>query len=302
MFVEMAPIGVGAQMRFARPWIGVLCGLLSLSFGCTRPEREDRSLAKPPIRATPMPADVHFRRAVLFKPRHPEHHGRLGELAPLIVQEVGDDASPEIAVLEVYAVASETAGRSAFRQVMYAWRREGEGSERQDRWSAICMTLDHSGFPMAVEVLGRSDSAARVLFVSTSLESAARALFGNPAPGRRYAVERPMDETPHVIVVGDFEDGPIPMGPYVYVAADRREIAAVICRCSPSRVDEFSESTYYELPSVERFGDGWPWDDIKIDGAGPLVHPATANSGIGSIPGWPSLDQVLRWPQAPENP
>ena len=54
------------------------------------------------------------------------------------------------------------------------------------------------------------------------------------------------------------DDGPVPMGPIVYLEAGTRLVGTIICRCMPSQVDEFTETPYYDL---------LPLDDLAESGA-----------------------------------
>ncbi len=115
----------------------------------------------------------------------------------------------------------------------------------------VRLTLDADGKPVIWEVMADM-SGARVIFVSESLEAAARAKFGPPLPGRRYAVERSVEETPAVVVARVIDDGPVPMGPFVYLSAGTHCVSTVLCRCMPPQVRSLRSTLTYELvPSQE---------------------------------------------------
>lgn len=109
------------------------------------------------------------------------------------------------------------------------------------------MTLGDDGFPVIFETNVSSDSQLRVLFVSKSLEEAAAA--GNAAvlPERHFSIETSLDNAPRVVVARVLEDGPMPMGPFVYLSRENSSITTLICRCMPSQVRQFVETAYYEL-------------------------------------------------------
>jgi hypothetical protein len=115
----------------------------------------------------------------------------------------------------------------------------------------IRLTLDSGGKPVIWEAMADT-SGARVMFVSESLEAAARAKFGPPLPDRRYAVERSVEAAPAVVVARVIDDGPIPMGPFVYLSAGTRCVSTVLCRCMPPQVKSlFSTRTYDLAPSQD---------------------------------------------------
>ena len=75
----------------------------------------------------------------------------------------------------------------------------------------IRITLNSAGQPAIWEVLA-DGSGAELIFVSQSLEAAALAEFGKPLPGRRYAIERSVEEAPSVVVARVIDDGPMAHG------------------------------------------------------------------------------------------
>jgi len=105
------------------------------------------------------------------------------------------------------------------------------------------------GFPIVWDVLDPG-SPSDVVFVSESVESLAAERFGPPLPGRRYSIERPVGRGAIVPLV--LSDGPVPMGPYVYLESDRNEIDSLRCRCMSSKVDNYTETREYAvLPMAE---------------------------------------------------
>lgn len=110
----------------------------------------------------------------------------------------------------------------------------------------VRITLDREGFPMVWEVLDES-TGADLVFVSEDLETAALESFGDVEPGREFAVERPIEDSPDVVVARAIESGPVPMGPFVYLDGVSHDVRTVICRCMPSQVNEILGSDEYEL-------------------------------------------------------
>jgi hypothetical protein len=170
----------------------------------------------------------------------------------------------------VYAHAGivELQGREYDRRT-YLWT-VGPSSRAQ----GIRATLGSDGFPTLYEVLTDA-SGARLIFVAQALEEAAIGQFGDPLAGRRFTIERAVEEAPDVVVAGTLEPGPIPLGPFVYVTAPAGDVSSVICRCMESRVGAIVESLEYELV---------PIDELSASGL--------------ALPAWLGEDPTrsLRWP------
>ena len=236
-----------------------------------------------------------FFQAVFFKPRGDATDGFEASLAPLIVQEVSAeyDAIPASdrfgavrfdkqgqAVIDatlptIYTASTETTVRDrTYRQLVYVWwyepSIENKGDSLSPPMQGIRLTLGDDGFPIVVEawasqgVVG-GENIPHVLFVSRSFEALASEQFGPPLSGRRYSVERGIDETPDIVAAGLIEDGPIPMGPYVYLDAKVKSVTTLLCRCSPSQVNRFVETDYYELQPLDRL-DAWGFEVLSRRG------------------------------------
>ncbi len=264
-----------------------------------------------------------FDLGVFYKPREGSAADQDVDLAPLIIQEVAPEAADragvnrfgalvidehgtfrvELSRPTVYtATSSVTIGGVEHDQVVYVWfYPPGEGSRNRTDILAqgIRMTLSAEGFPLVWEVLASalgpsSSNDVQVLFVSRSLERLAAEIFGPAMAHRRYAVERRVAEAPNTVVVRVIEDGPIPMGPYVYLSADTHGVTTLLCRCSPSQVDRFLETTYYELESLEYVGTrcleamvGFTW---AASAGGPNRLPTRQTNARHH------LEKALRWP------
>jgi hypothetical protein len=134
-------------------------------------------------------------------------------------------------------------------QLTYLWFYRAESrrpSESGLPLQGIRITLSSSGQPVIWEVLADS-SGAELTFVAQSLEAAASAEFGKPLPGRRYSVERGLDEAPETVVARVIDDGPVPMGPIVYLNAGTRAVSTLICRCMPAQSRKLSSTSTYRL-------------------------------------------------------
>jgi len=148
-------------------------------------------------------------------------------------------AHPRFAYLWFYPGAKADAGSASD---LPAAHQGGGGLSVQ----GVRLTLDDAGRPVIWEVL-TDTFGTRVIFVSQSLEAAAAARFGKALPGRRYAIERSMTEAPNVVVARVIDDGPVAMGPIVYLDAGTRTVSAVICRCMPAQVKALRTTATYEL-------------------------------------------------------
>ena len=113
-------------------------------------------------------------------------------------------------------------------------------------WQGIRVTLNSAGQPVIWEVLAIAPGAEPI-YVSRSLEAAAVAEFGQPLPGRHYAIERSLEEVPNVIVARIIDDGPVAMGPVVYLSAGTRAVATLICRCMTAQAKRLLGTSAYDL-------------------------------------------------------
>lgn len=244
---------------------------------------------------------IEFDRAVLLKPR--EGDGGLEErLAPLIVLEIAEPIGERFTNTGFGAARFDPQGhlridasrptlytdrsmitiqKVEYEQVCYLWwfppmRPDSAATGRTS--GGVRITLGEDGFPLVWEVLG-SRGQAEAIFVSASLERAAGEAFGGPLPGRRYAVERRVANDATAPVVRVLEDGPIPMGPYIYFDSETRGVTTLLCRCMPSQVQRFVETKYYDLAPAEELG-GWRrWKQPGVN--------RTMEGG---------LEHAMRWP------
>jgi hypothetical protein len=138
----------------------------------------------------------------------------------------------------------------AHPQMTYLWCYRPEPMSGHPEVRGVRLTLNSAGEPVLWEVLS-AGTLARLFFVAESLERVAAAEHGPPLAGRRFSVERSAEETPDVLVARLIDDGPIPMGPMVYIAAQANAISTVLCRCMPAQVRHIVENTFYELLPVE---------------------------------------------------
>ena len=206
-----------------------------------------------------------FANALLFKPVPQEPADLAWTLAPLIVQEASGDNHP---VSPFGSTTPQAPGprtnppppnvhfasdviqiRGHFHpRFTYWWPSPSGGRPHPDRSAiqGVRITLDSSGAPVIWEVLA-DPSGANVIFVARSLEQAAEKEFGRPLPGRRFAIETAPGNSPNTVVARLIDDGPVPMGPILYLSADGGTIRTLICRCMPAQAGNLVSTSYYQL-------------------------------------------------------
>jgi hypothetical protein len=116
------------------------------------------------------------------------------------------------------------------------------------------MTLNSEGAPVIWEVADQR-MPAQLIYVAKSLEAQALAAFGKPLDGRQFAIEKPVKAAPRTVVVRVLEDGPVPMGPMVYLSGS--EVASVICRCMPAQAREVAGSGEFGVEPAEPLARRW---------------------------------------------
>jgi hypothetical protein len=241
-----------------------------------------QSPAAPPYAEIYRRATNEFAEAAFFKPAEPKSKDMGFTLAPLILQQVNGAKEP-LSLADRFGTLSMSNGvpvldlsrpaiyweadavqikEKAHARFSYVWcyppgPHESEPGQGSNTLSAgrgepalpmqgIRITLNSDGQPMIWEVLADS-SRAQLFFVSQNLEAAAMAEFGKPLPGRRYAIERSVQEAPNVVVARVIDDGPVAAGPIVYLSAGTRTVSTLICRCMPAQARKLQATRTYEL-------------------------------------------------------
>lgn len=238
-------------------WVGMLAVLVS---GCQRaaPIRSLTGVQRDEIQSR---VTNHFAQAVMFKPVEGGLEAPLvAQLAPLLIQAIlvtnadqlwADRPAPEKSLPLVFVHTNEVViNTNHYAQFSYVWdyapaRLPATGPTSQ----GVRITLDSHGAPVIWEVCADS-TGADVLYVAQSLEVLARAELGPPLPGRRFAVERAAVSNSTTVVANVIADGPVPMGPMLYLQAGSRDVSALICRCMPAQMEQLLAQEDYQLQPV----------------------------------------------------
>jgi hypothetical protein len=201
----------------------------------------------------------HFSHAVMFKPEEagletPTHT----QLAPLLVQAVAatnaaqlwaDRPAPTTSSALVFAQTNPVVlGTNHYAQYSYVWHYP-TAPEHNQAWQGVRLTVDSRGAPVIWEVL-TDTTGADVIYVAQSLEGLARAEFGPPLPGRKFSVEAALTSTNTTVVANVIDDGPMPMGPILYLQPHTRDVTALICRCMPTQFTSLLDQADYQLQTT----------------------------------------------------
>jgi hypothetical protein len=214
-------------------------------------------------------AALSFQEADFSKPVERDGEALSFKLAPLLLQEIHPGAGAEAAgagfgtpLFTNGTLALDTSrpvvyfapdtivinGKPHLR-FAYVWcytLKPTQGQGGAPPVQGVRLTLNSAGEPVIWEVLA-DPSGAEIFFVAHSLEAAAAAQFGKPLPGRRYASEASTNDAPAVVVARVIEDGPVPMGPIVYLRAGTHAVGTLICRCMPAQAKTLRSTVVYDL-------------------------------------------------------
>ncbi|MEY4387855.1 MAG: hypothetical protein RLY20_3138 [Verrucomicrobiota bacterium] len=239
------------------------------------------SLAESTIFASDLPrslydgASVRFEQVKLLKPREQTNLGLAFTLAPLLIQEMRGRNAIEFPKRVFFASGTTTLNGRAHSQMTYWWRYEPPATELERRASprrgpearllkrvepdqsaairGLRITPNTKGSPAIYEVFGETRPVAQI-FVAQSVEATARAEFGAALPGRRFAVERGLEEAPGIVVSRVLDEPGTVMGPIVYLTADTHDVATLICRCMESQAKTVVAQGFYELVPADFSG------------------------------------------------
>lgn len=199
--------------------------------------------------------------ANVFKPRDNTDHPQWFDLAPLIVHEtestdlkgylprinddgtVSTDNNPTVYVHE----STATLKNQSHQTITYVWFYTAPPTTNITT-RAIRMTLNPEGFPVIWEYLSPDDDV-RPIYVARFIESAAEAANQAILKNRRHRVEPAITKHPTIIVPRILADGPVPMGPWVYLDQHHTPIT-LLCRCMPSQLDNVIADAYYQIRPI----------------------------------------------------
>jgi hypothetical protein len=219
-------------------------------------------------------SSVRFSDAVLFKPTEPATPDLLFNLAPLIILQVSEtNLLPQLADgllssagsgtnqrprVHAWADTVQIQGR-AHARFNYVWDHDPAVKVKTaaNQRQGVSITLGSNGQPMIWEVL-EDTSGLAIIVVSESLEQRAVAEFGLPLPGRRFSVEAATNASPETLVMRVIDDGPVVMGPIVYLSKGTRDVATIICRCMPAQAGHLVDTRVYDLLPLPGPSGAWP--------------------------------------------
>jgi len=221
-------------------------------------------------------AKRHFAQAIFYKPE-PNEDNLPSELAPLIVQEVAPDPQTHERAMKFGRLSLDQTNqiridvddstvyvdersitirsRTYTERVFALYLRPKNGSVDAGTMLSIHTVLDADGFPLATLVwdIGFQEPRRKCgfkVFVSQQLEDRAQSRFGDPLEGCRHSIEKTCSTNCDPVVPTVFPTGPIPMGPYVYLD-DGGYVTTILCRCSPSQMDDVSNTHNYRVAPIE---------------------------------------------------
>ena len=248
-------------MNPQKPWWLGWVALFSVCAGGCKPQQQ-APLSASQRDAIQARATTNFESAWLFKPVEAGRESPIAvRLAPILIRQVTQTNAtrpgregldwPDAPRLVVGETGATVVNGRSHQQLGYTWTApartapEAAGQTTQTT-QGVRLTLNSNGAPVLWEVL-EDLSGATVLYAAQSLERAARAEFGPPLPGRKFSIERNLAETSQIIVANVIEDGPLPMGPILYLQSESGDVAALICRCMPSQAQTLLGQEDYEL-------------------------------------------------------
>jgi len=261
-------------------------------------------------------AKRHFAHAIFYKPGSDEDI-LPSELAPLIVQEIASDCQARQRAMKFGRVSLDLTGQveidlddptvyvdersitirgqSYTERVFSLYFRPVTADTDAGILQSIHTILDADNFPLATLVWDiwfqeRRQRCGYSVFMSQQLEDRVKSRYGDPLEGCRHSGERKCQNRCDPIVSAVFATGPTPMGPYVYLG-DRGIVTAVLCRCSPSQMDDVTATHNYRMEPIEsalavreKLG-GRQHDEFPV----PLTSEYVAHL----------LERALRWPFDP---
>jgi len=225
----------------------------------------DLSLPRIYSRATNELSTAHF-----IKPAETQDLDNTFKLAPLIIQEALADEplkagfgalslSNGVVILDhsiptvyVHVDQVEIASK-AHQRFTYLWCYSSGDPVHGNQAlgiQGVRITIDSAGSPVIWEILA-DESGLDLVFVAESLEAAAKEQWGNVQSGRRFALEQAQRKTPRTVIARVIADGPVPMGPIVYLQRNTRNVSTLVCRCMPAQAKSLLTSSVYLLKPIQ---------------------------------------------------
>ena len=211
-----------------------------------------------------------FTTAHFIKPAEPPNPDATFKLAPLIIHEAFADEpltggfgalclsngtlSLDLSIPTVYAYVDQLEiGAKSHQRFTYLWCYSAGTPVHDNRAlgiQGVRITTDLAGSPVIWEILA-DESGLDLVFVAESLEAAAKEKWGKAQPGRRFVLEQPRRKEPRTVVARVIADGPVPMGPIVYLQRNSNNVSTLVCRCMPAQAKSLLTSSVYQLKAIQ---------------------------------------------------
>lgn len=217
----------------------------------------DPGVQSPSDEAAPEPPQQLFPHSVLWKPEMDGEAALDPYLAPLLYLEA--DAEDPLARALLVTASGEGAGSAtptlyfadetvvvrdaSRRQLTFLWFVASRAGD-PPRANALRVTCGEDGMPWVYELL--PTEAGAPAYVSKGAEARATAAFGAPEVDA-YALGGGATPGTQLHLRGVFQNGPVPMGPYVYASRADAQLLDLHCRCAPTRGGEILEMGTYGL-------------------------------------------------------
>jgi len=248
-----------------------------------KPRHGGAALPDSPKVETPLPEPEPrmFEQAIFFRPEEGSAGGIVEQMAPLIIVEsnekeisaalsdglgvgtpgcVSDAEETPIPVVLFKKQSVKIRGES-YEQLRYVWH----SCVPKPTFFEFWVIIGKNGWPIVYSASPRPFHKGH-FYVSTSLEVAAEREFDSPLPYCRFAIERPSGDLLNRRVDRIIDDGPMPLGPYVYIGkstqfemklagAPPQEVVALTCRCEKSLAKSFLAEPRYKLEQLDQFSD-----------------------------------------------
>ena len=210
---------------------------------------------------------LNFTNAVLFTPARTSTENRIFRFAPLLVLETPATNLAGLSSMDKFGAVEKMGGAlrvnpkqpavyahhdalaikgQPCERFSYVWWRPSIGSNTPVFALGLRITATPAGQPLVFEILDASTHSRRIV-VAQSLEAAARREFGGPGPGRKFAIEQSSGDASATVVSRVIEDGPLELGPVVYLRGGGAGVGTVICRCMPAQTRAIAATGCYDL-------------------------------------------------------